>query len=290
MKVLVTGATGTVGAHVVRALRERGVAVRALVRDTERAAHMLGEDVELAVGDYGDHDSLDRALRGTQRLFLICGNTPKQVAYECEAIDAAAMAGVERVVKVSGPAPAIGSPLVFDHWHGQIEAHLKRSRIEWVLLRPYAYMTNLLMHAGSVEHMRTLFAPAGVAEIGFVDPYDVGQAAAAALLTDGYGGRAYTLTGPEAITFAQIAQDLSLALGHPIAYVDVPDDTARDGMRTAGLDAATADAIIALFRAQRGGMMARVTGGVQALTGRPPRAFSHFAHEHAALFGALAVR
>ena len=128
MKVLVTGATGTVGAHVVRALRERGVAVRALVRDTERAAHMLGEDVELAAGDYGDHDSLDRALRGIERLFLACGNAPAQVEHECEAIDAAAMAGVERVVKLSGPAPAIGSPLVFDHWHGQIEAHLAALR------------------------------------------------------------------------------------------------------------------------------------------------------------------
>ncbi len=146
------------------------------------------------------------------------------------------------------------------------------------------------MHAGSVEHASTLFAPAGVAEIGFVDPYDVGETAAAALLSDDHGGRAYTLTGPEAMTFAQIAQDLSLALGRPIAYVDVPDDTARDGMRAAGLDAATADAIIALFRAQRGGMMARTTSAVHALTGRPPRAFSHFAHEHAALFGALAVR
>ena len=196
MKVLVTGATGNVGAHVVRALRGRGVAVRAFVRDRDRAAHMLGEDVELAVGDFGDRGSLERALQGAQRMFLACSNTPAQVEHECAAIDAAAAAGLERVVKLSGPAPAVDSPLVFDHWHGQIEAHLKRSGPPWVLLRPSAYMTNLLQHADDGRAHGQLFAPAGAAEIAYIDPRDVGEAAAAALTGDGHDGRAYTLTGP----------------------------------------------------------------------------------------------
>ena len=286
MKVLVTGATGTVGAHVVRALRERGVAVRAFVRDRVRAAHVLGEDVELVAGDFADRGSLERALRGTQRVFLACGNAPAQVEHECAAIDAAAAADSERVVKLSGPAPAIDSPLVFDHWHGQIEAHLERSGLAWTLLRPSAYMTNLLQHAGSIQHMDTLFAPAAAARISFVDPYDVGEAAAAALTGDGHDGLAYTLTGPEAIAFEQIAQDLSLALGRRIEFVDVPDDVAREGMRNAGMPPFVADAIIALFRAQRAGLMNRTTDTVRALTGRPPRAFVRFASDHAAQFGA----
>jgi uncharacterized protein YbjT (DUF2867 family) len=289
MKVLVTGATGNVGAHVVRALLERGVAVRAFVRDRDRAAHMLGEDVELAVGDFADPATLERALRGTQRLFLACANTPAQVEYECAAIDAAAAAGIERVVKLSGPAPAIDSPLVFDHWHGQIEARLRQAGVEWVLLRPSAYMTNLLQHADTIRNMRTLFAPAGVAEISYIDPRDVGEAAAAALTGNGDVGRAYILTGPEALTFGQIAQDLSLALGRHIEYVNVPDDVAREGMCSAGLDPFVADAIVALFRAQRAGMMRSTTAAVRSLTGCSPRRFSLFAHDHAALFGAGAL-
>jgi uncharacterized protein YbjT (DUF2867 family) len=289
MKALVTGATGNVGAATVRALRERGIAVRAFVRDRDRAAHMLGEDVELAVGDFGDRHALDRALRGTQRVFLACANAPAQVEHECAAIDAAAAAGIERVVKLSGPAPAIDSPLVFDHWHGQIEAHLERSGVAWVLLRPSAYMTNLLPHADTIKQLDTLFAPAGTARISFVDPRDVGEAAAAALVDDGHIGRAYAVTGPEAITFEQIAQDLSLVLGRRIAYVDVPDDVARDGMCNAGIPPFVADAIVALFRAQRGGMMERTTDAVCALTGRRPRSFSHFAHDHGAAFGAGAL-
>lgn len=268
MKVLVTGATGTVGAHVVRALRERGIETRAFARD---------------------RDPLDEALRGVDRLFLACANVPAQVEYECAVIDAAAAAGIERVVKLSGPAPAIDSPLVFDHWHGQIEAHLERSGLAHVLLRPSAYMTNLLAHAETVKGMHTLFAPAGAAQISYIDPRDVGEAAAAALTGDGHDGRAYTLTGPEAITFEQIAQDLSLVLGRRIAFVDVTDETARQGMIDAGLDPFVADAVVALFRAQRAGMMARTTAAVYTLTGRLPRAFSHFAHDHAALFGAGAL-
>ena len=106
MKVLVTGATGTVGRHVVGALRARGVAVRAFVRDGDKATALFGADVELAIGDFADRASLDRALEGIDRVFLACGNVPGQVEHECAAIDAARAAGVERVVKLSGPRPA----------------------------------------------------------------------------------------------------------------------------------------------------------------------------------------
>ena len=109
MNVLVTGATGTVGAHVVRALRERGVMARAFVRDREKAASLLGEDVELAVGDFADRGSIERALRGTEALFLACGNVPGQIEHESAAIDATKAAGVQRVVKLSGPRAAVDS-------------------------------------------------------------------------------------------------------------------------------------------------------------------------------------
>ena len=176
MKVLVTGATGNVGAHVVRALRERGVAVRAFVRDRDRAAHMLGEDVELAVGDFGDRDSLERALRGTQRLFLACGNAPAQVEHECAAIDAAAAAGVERVVKLSGPAPASTRRSSSTTGTARSRRTCARSGLPWVAAAPERLHDQPAparrQRSGSTG---TLFAPAGAAEIAFIDPRDVGE-------------------------------------------------------------------------------------------------------------------
>jgi uncharacterized protein YbjT (DUF2867 family) len=286
MKVLVTGATGTVGRHVVPALRERGVAVRAFVRDPASAGELLGGDTDLAVGDFADRGSLERALDGIDLLFLACGNVPGQVEHECAAIDAARAAGAGRIVKLSGPNPATDSPIPFERWHAEIEDHLLASAIPSVLLRPCTYMTNLLMHAEAVRHTGRLLAPAGPAAIAFVDPRDVAAGAAAALAEDAHGGGAYALTGPEAITFARIARELSATTGRPIEYVDVPEQGARQGMLEAGLPAPVADAILAVFAVQRSGAMAQTSDGVQALTGRGPTPFARFAREHAAPFGA----
>ncbi len=287
MKVLVTGATGNVGAQVIRSLGERGIAARAFVRDPDKAAGMLGSDVQLAVGDFADRHSMDRALDGVDRLFLACGNVPGQVEYECAAIDAAKTAGVTRVVKLSSPDPAVDSPLIFDRWHGEIEGHLRGSGLATVLLRPRTYMTNLLGYADTIRQTGRLFAPAGAARITFVDPVDVGAAGAAALALDGQDGATYTLTGPDAIDFERIARELTelAPAGDRIEYVDIPDDAARAAMLDAGLPHFVADFIVGVFRAQRAGTMSATTDAVRTLTGREPRSIGQFLRAHAAQFG-----
>ena len=107
--------------------------------------------------------------------------SPARSTIECAAIDAAKAAGVSRCGQALQPDPAVDSPLIFDRWHGEIERHLIGSGLPWVLLRPRTYMTNLLAYAETIRRPGTLFAPAGAARITFVDPVDVGAAAAAAL-------------------------------------------------------------------------------------------------------------
>ena len=210
--------------------------------------------MELAVGDFADRGSLDRALRGVDRLFLACGNVPAQVEHECAVIDAAQAAGVGRVVKLSGPRPSLDSPVPFERWHAEIERHLVRSAVPYVLLRPSTYMTNLVMlHADAVRATGRLLAPLGAAEIAFVDPRDVAAAAAATLAGDGHEGAAFALTGPEALTYRRIAQALSAATGRPIEYVDVPEDAARQGMAQAGLPAPMVDGDPRRVRGAAGG-------------------------------------
>jgi uncharacterized protein YbjT (DUF2867 family) len=279
MTILVTGATGNVGGQVVRALAGRSVPVRAFVRDAGKAARMLGPDVQLAVGDFADRGSLDRALDGVDRLFLACGNVPGQIDFECAAIDAAADAGITRVVKLSGPDAATDSPLIFERWHGAIEQHLAKSGLPSVLLRPRTYMTNLLAYAGGVTQTGMLFAPAGATQISFVDPRDVAEAAAEALTGAGHEGRTYTLTGPEAVTFQQVAGEIAAATSRPVTYVNVGDDDARQAMISDGLPPMVADAIVAIFASQRAGSMADTTDAVRALTGHEPRSIAVFARE-----------
>jgi uncharacterized protein YbjT (DUF2867 family) len=283
--MLVTGATGNVGSHLVRQLRDRGIPVRAFVRDARRAPT---PDVEIAVGDFGDRASVERALDGVERAFLACGNVPGQVDFETGFIDAAQAAGVRRLVKLSAASAAVDSPLLFPRWQGEIERHLAASGVPSVLIRPSSLMTNLLMSADAIRHTGRLFAPAGGARITMIHPRDVAAVAAVALAEDGHEGRTYEPTGPAAITYDDIARDLSDATGHTIEFVDVSDEAARQGMLESGLPPEIAEFLVRLFAALRDGIVSQTTDTVRTLTGRDPAPFAEFARERAEAFGALA--
>ena len=289
-KLLVTGATGNVGSRVVQVLQERGVPVRAFMRDHGKAQTMPGDGVELAVGDFGDPESVRRSMEGVEGVFLACSNQPRQVEYETRVIDAAREAGVRRIVKLSALGAEIGAPVAFWDWHARIEEHLQSSGIPSVVLRPGFSMANLLASAETVQYTGKLFVPAGEAGISMVHPQDVGAAASVALIGDGHEGETYTLTGPEAITFEGVAEHLSEAVGREIECLNVPDEAALQGMIEQGIPEFVAAQIVAVFGVLRGGGQERTTGTVQSMTGREPRGFAEFAREHARLFAPPALR
>jgi uncharacterized protein YbjT (DUF2867 family) len=289
MMILVTGATGNAGAHVVRALVKEGQEVRAFVRDPDKAYALFGDAVELAVGDFADAQSVRAALAGAEALLLSCADDPRRVDWETAAIDTAAATGVRRIVKLSSIAAEPGAPVAFWDWHGRVERHLRRSRLSSTVLRSSAYMTNVLAEAEQVALERRLYAPAGDARIAMIDPRDVGAAAAAVLTGAGHDGRTYVLTGPQAITYAQVAAELSAATGREVEYDDVPDEDARQGMVQGGMPDAIAQQVVNVFAMLRQGVAERVTDGVESLTGRPPRDFASFARDHAFLFASTAV-
>jgi uncharacterized protein YbjT (DUF2867 family) len=289
-KILVTGATGNVGSRVVQELRERGVPARAFVRDPGKAAAMLGGNIELALGDFGDPGTLRRAMEGVGGVFLVCSNQPRQVDYETGVIAAAKEMGVQRIVKVSALGAEVGSPVAFWDWHARIEDRLRTSEVSFVVLRPSFSMANLLGSAEAVRYTGKLFVPAGDAGISMIHPHDVAAAASAALIEDGHDGESYTLTGPEAITFEGVAERLSEATGREIEYLNVPDEVALQGMTEQGLPEFVAAQIVTVFGVLRGGAQEQSTGTVQYLTGREPRSFADFAHEHAPLFIPSAVQ
>jgi uncharacterized protein YbjT (DUF2867 family) len=282
--VLVTGATGSVGRHVVAALQRRGVAVRALVRDPARAAELLGPDVELARGDFADPPSLRAALAGVERAYLACGNHPAQAEWETAFVDAAAAAGVRRIVKLSALDAQIGSPVAFADAHGRIERHLRASGVGHVLLKPAFNMANLLAAADGIHQAGAVFLPAAGAKVAMVDPRDVAEVAAVALTTDGHEGRAYELTGPAAVSFDEVAAALSDVLGRPVGFVAVPDEAAVGQLVGAGAPEWFATNVVAQFALLRRGTQADVRDVVRVLTGREPRPVAGFLRDHAAGF------
>jgi uncharacterized protein YbjT (DUF2867 family) len=284
-KILVTGATGNVGSQLVGELRARGVPVRAFVRDAARAKALLGTDVELAIGDFSDQASLRRAMQGVDQVFLTSADVPGKVEHEAAVVDAASAAWVQRVVKLSHPRPEIGSDIAFADWHGRIERHLRASGVPAVVLRGNFFLSGLLGFADEVRETGQLFAPAGDAKIAMIDPRDVAAAAAALLTGDAADGAELTVTGPEAITFRDVAEHLSAATGREVVFVDIPDEVADAALRESGAPDWFAGALVRTFAALRGGMAAGVTDTVRALTGRAPRSIAEWAGDHAAAFG-----
>jgi uncharacterized protein YbjT (DUF2867 family) len=293
--IVVTGATGNAGSEVVRALAARGERVRAFARDPGKARQMLGADVELAVGDLADPGSVRAALQGAEALLLSCADDPRRVGWETAAIDAAAAAGVRRIVKLSAATAEPGSPVAFWDWHGRVEQYLRSCGTGWVILRAGWYMSNLLAAAPGVAAEGRLYAPAGEARIAMIDPRDVGAAAAAVLsspgheATAGHDGQTYLLTGPRAITYTEVAAELSAATGNRVEFVDVPGDAAREAMIHDGMPGFVAEQIVAMFGRLRQGVAGQVSPDVEMLTGSAPRDFACFARDHARLFAPAAA-
>lgn len=283
--ILVTGATGHVGSQAAIQLRDSGVPVRALVRDLGKARQMLGGDVDLAVGDFEDRESVRDALRGVDAVFLSSGTHPSQAEHEIAVIDAAVDAGVERLVKISTVGAEPGSECAFLDRHGRSEDYLQRSDIRWVIVRGSGfYMTNLLFFADQIRNESKIFAPAEGARIAMVDPLDVASAAIVPLTSEGHDHQVYTLTGPEAITFDDVALELSRLLERQIDFVPVTDEAAVQGMTEAGIPAVVAEPFVALFRLLRGGINRATTDMVRKLTGRDARSFAEFLQPHLAAF------
>ena len=280
--VLVTGASGTIGSRVVRELRHRRVRVRALVH--RRTLDPDLSDTDSVQGDLADPLAVRRAVSGIHTVFVACANVPDQVEMECSLIDAAQAAGVRRVVKLSAQGAEIGSPVAFWDWHARIEAHLLRSGIPAAVLRPSFLMSNLFAAAPQLRHTGSLIAPAAAARITMIDPADVAASAVTALLDGRHDGRVHQLTGPVAVSYADVAAELSSAVGGRVGYLNVPGEAARQYLIGAGVPPFAADQVVRIFAQLRGGAQATPIDAVRQLTGRAPRRFSEFLADHVAAF------
>ena len=284
-RVLVTGATGTIGAQLVGRLRERGVPVRAFVRDAGKAGALLGDGVELALGDFAAPATLRAALDGITDVFLATPNHPEQLAHETAVIDAAAAAGVPRLVKLSAIGAQVGSPLAFWDCHGRSEQHLHGARIAAVVLRPSFYMSNLLAAAGQVRETDSVFAPAQGARIAMIDPARRGGSGSRRAGRGRPRRRDRRAHGTGRDHLRRGRRDAVGDDRRRVGFVPLPDDAAQAGMIAAGMPEWAAANLVVLFALLRDGAGAQTGGGVRRVAGRAPRSFADFAREHAAAFG-----
>jgi uncharacterized protein YbjT (DUF2867 family) len=282
--ILLTGATGTSGVEIVRALLGLGEATRVLARDPEKAARLVGDDVEITRGDFNDPASIDAALEGIDVALLLTPPTPDTVVVQQGFVDAAKRAGVERVVKFSAVGAAPGAAHRFGDWHGRVEKYIEGSGLAWTHLRPNFFMQNLLGMAGMIQG-GTIYMPTSQGKAPFVDVRDIAAVAAHVLAEGGHEGKIYDITGPEALAYDDVAATFSRVLGRPVNYVDVPAAAAKQGMMQAGMPDWLADAINELSEQMKLGNLATVTDAVERVGKKRPVTLEQFVRENAAAFG-----
>lgn len=282
--ILITGATGHTGAEVVRLVTAKGARVRALVRNPEKADTIAGGGVETAAGDLDKPETLSRALIGIEKVFLLSTADPRQVELQGNLVIAAKRAGVKHIVKMSALGAALDSPVSFSRWHAQTEAQIEKSGIAYTHLRPHFFMQNILMFAGGVARDGAIRAPVKDGKISLVDTRDIAAVAARVLTEGGHEGKAYDITGPEALSFAEIATKIGAATGKNVTYADAAPGDARRAMLGMGMKDWMVDAMLALYGVFSGGHAAAVTNVVPRVTGAPARSFDLFAKEHAHVF------
>jgi uncharacterized protein YbjT (DUF2867 family) len=205
--MLLFGATGKIGHYLVPALTAAGARPTLFVREVDRARSRFGDAVDYLPGDLHDSTAVKTALAGQDVVFLANGQTDDQVALETAAIDAAAAAGVRRIVTISalGAQHEQGSN-VFARWHHEIEAHLSAAPLAGTVLRPNIFAANLLGSASQIAAGQ-LFSTTEDGRTAWVHPRDIAELAAAALLDDAHAGRGYEVTGPEALSHDELADE-----------------------------------------------------------------------------------
>jgi uncharacterized protein YbjT (DUF2867 family) len=283
--ILVTGATGKNGVEILQRLSGRKERIRAMVRKQRGVANGAPNcALEFVVADFDDTASLRRALDGVQRAFLVTNSSEQVEERQLRFIALARESGVKHIVYLSQLHASSASPLRFLRYHAAVEEALRKSGMSYTNLRPNLYMQGLLMIGKSIATEGRFFAPAGEARVSVVDVRDIAAVAVAALTQTRHEGKTYDLTGPEALTHAGMAEQLSQALNRPITFVDLPEKAFRDALRGFPMPNWQADGLIEDYAHYRRGEAAGITSAVKEVTGEAPRSFREFARDHQAAF------
>jgi NAD(P)H dehydrogenase (quinone) len=284
--ILVTGATGQVGYHLMEELADAGAETTAMVRVEAKAADLPGSPQHV-VASLDDPPAAE-VLRAFDRVFLLSPAHEGQVELETIFIDALVAAGHRpHVVKIA--VDGFQDPdcdVRFMRTHRQIAVHLEGTGLPVTYLAANLFMENLLEAADTIRDQGTIFAPAGQGRIGFVAASDVARVAAR-ILTDDDGGhedQTYVPTGPEALSYADVAARVSAVFAREVDYDDLAEALAKEQMQASGLSPWQVDGNLELFEWIRHGGTDSVTSTVRDLTGDDPQAIEDWLSEMRAAF------
>jgi NAD(P)H dehydrogenase (quinone) len=275
----VTGSTGALGGRIVRALADLGIEQRLIVRDAGRAPRLDGTEVREVPGGYADPAGYREALAEVGTLFLISAEeSPDRVAQHRGVVEAAAAAGVERIVYTSFIAAAEDATFLLGRDHWATEQAIREAGVAFTFLRDSFYMDFIPYFAGPE---RTFRGPAGDGRLSPVSRDDVATVAVAVLSTPGaHDGKTYGLTGPELFSLTEAAVRLTAHTGEPYSYVEETIEEAWESRRPSGAPDWMIEGWVSTYTAIADGSQDQLTGDVEAVTGRAPQTLEQTLDAH----------
>ncbi len=279
--ILVTGASGHLGRRVVELLLENAQGeIVAATRNPENLADFARRGVSVRYADFDKPETLVEAFAGVDRLLLISTDmlaVPGQrLQQHRNAVHGAEKVGVQHVVYTSLINPDAESPIPFAGDHRGTEAALAESKLGWTVLRENFYAEVLLGSLPAAVQMGQLFSAAGDGKTAYITREDCARAAAAALTSNFEGRRTLDITGPEALSQADLARIVSEIIGQPVAYVPITLEVAIQNLVAVGLPQPIAEVYASIDTAIAEGRYGSVSSSVEDLTGRKPMSVAEF--------------
>lgn len=282
-KVLVTGASGNVGRYVAQELLRMNEPVVAAGPTVDNLISMFGEKADTVRFDFTDQSTFDAALKDVDRVFLMRPPHLGKPEDLYPFIDKMKASGIKLVCFLS----LMGVENNTIPPHHKIEKYIEKVGLQFAHVRPGFFMQNVSgIHSVEIREQDKIFVPAGNSKTSFIDAADIGLSVATLLHnTEQYKNTAHTITGPQALTYYEVAEILSRVTGRKITFAKPGYLRYRSHyIKKRGLDKEYVNVTVALYFMTRMGTAKAVTDGFFKLTGKQPRSFEDFATENKSLF------
>ena len=283
-KILVIGATGTIGTTVCELLKEEKADFNALVRNAEKAQRLVSRGINTVTGDLSDLNSLRKAMEGVDKLFLLSVTSPDLPKLQVNAARIAKEKGIKHIVKISVRGAAVDADFNIGRFHGNAEKEIRELGIPYTFLQPHSFMQNLFFDRQSIIDQNAIYSSMGNGKIPMIDTRDIAAVAIKALMNSGHENRSYLLTGPEAISYHDIVKELSRALNRNIKYNLQTPEEGYKAMMSSGMPEWLVDDMTSLNKIYGANQAAEVSPAAEQILARKPITLEKFIKDYADRF------